>query len=159
MPYIHLTTFIAAPAERVFDLSRSIDLHKTSMQKYGEVPVQGTTFGLMNLNETVTWKAKHLFKERFLKIKLSFFKRPYLFIDEQVEGDFKSLKHEHYFKEIQNGTLMIDQFRYEIGRGKMGTLLNNIYLVKYMERLLNERNRLIKEVAETGQWKKFLATA
>ena len=31
MPLIHLTTFIAAPAERVFDLSRSIDVHKKSL--------------------------------------------------------------------------------------------------------------------------------
>lgn len=156
MPYIHLTTFIAAPVERVFDLSRSIDLHKISMQKYGEAPVQGTTFGLISEGETVTWKAKHLFKERFLKVKITFFKRPYLFIDEQLEGDFKMLKHEHYFKEIGNGTLLIDQFRYEIGRGKVGALFNRIYLAKYMERLLEERNKTIKEVAEGLQWKKFL---
>lgn len=156
MPYIHLTTYIAAPITRVFDLSRSIDLHKTSMKKYGEVAVQGTTFGLMGEGETVTWKAKHLFKERFLKVKLTFLKRPYLFIDEQVEGDFKSMKHEHYFKEIQNGTLLIDQFRYETGRGKLGELFNQAYLAKYMERLLEERNKMLKEVAEGQQWKKFL---
>lgn len=156
MPYIHLTTFVAAPIERVFDLSRSIDLHKMSMQKYGEVPVQGTTFGLLNQDETVTWKAKHLFKQRFLKVKLTFFKRPYVFIDEQVEGDFKSLKHEHYFKPIENGTLLIDQFRFEVGRGKAGLLLNKLYLTRYMERLLEERNRTIKEVAEGSQWQKYL---
>ena len=156
MPYIHLTTFIAAPIERVFDLSRSIDLHKMSMQKYGEVPVQGTTFGLMNQEETVTWKAKHLFKERFLKVKLTFLKRPFAFIDEQVEGPFKSLKHEHYFKAIENGTLLIDQFRFETGRGKLGTVFNNLYLTKYMERLLEERNQKIKEVAESSQWQKYL---
>jgi ligand-binding SRPBCC domain-containing protein len=156
MPYIHLTTFIAAPVERVFDLSRSIDLHKVSMQKYGEVPVQGTTFGLMNEGETVTWKAKHLLKERFLKVKLTFLKRPYVLIDEQVEGDFKMLKHEHYCKPIQNGTLLIDQFRYEIGRGKLGVVFNNVYLKKYMERLLEERNKTIKAVAEGPQWRKFL---
>ena len=156
MPYIHLTTFIAAPIERVFDLSRSIDLHKVSMQQYGEVPVQGTTFGLMNLDETVTWKAKHLFKERFLKVKLSFFKRPYVFIDEQVEGPFKSMKHEHYFKPIENGTLLIDQFRFDVGRGKVGTVFSNLYLTRYMERLLEVRNKKIKEVAETAAWQKYL---
>lgn len=156
MPYLHLTTFIAAPIERVFDLSRSIDLHKMSMQQYGEVPVQGTTFGLMNLDETVTWKAKHLFKQRFLKVKLTFFKRPHAFIDEQVEGPFKSLKHEHYFKAIENGTLLIDQFRFEIGRGKVGTVFNNLYLTKYMERLLEQRNKMLKDVAETTQWQKYL---
>ncbi len=157
MPYIHLTTFVAAPPERVFDLSRSIDLHKISMQKYGEVPVQGTTFGLIGEGETVTWKAKHLFKERFLKVKTTFLKRPYLFIDEALEGDIKMMKHEHYFKEIENGTLMIDQFRYEIGRGKLGDVFNHVYFTRYMERLLEERNKTIKEVAESKGWKKYLS--
>ena len=36
MPFIHLTTFIEAPVQRVFDLSRSIDVHKLSMQRYAE---------------------------------------------------------------------------------------------------------------------------
>ena len=39
MPVIHLTTFIAAPVQRVFDLSRSIDLHKHSMAKHKEEPI------------------------------------------------------------------------------------------------------------------------
>ena len=39
MPNIHLTTFIAAPVERVFDLSRNIDLHKESMTKHKEEAV------------------------------------------------------------------------------------------------------------------------
>jgi hypothetical protein len=69
---------------------------------------------------------------------------------------FEMLKHEHYFKPIQNGTLMIDQFRYEIKSGRLGDLLNKVYLTKYMERLLEERNTVIKEVAEGPQWKKFL---
>ncbi|HUQ97745.1 MAG TPA: SRPBCC family protein [Chitinophagaceae bacterium] len=157
MPYIHLTTFIAAPAARVFDLSRSIDLHKASMKKYGEAAVQGTTFGLIGQGDTVTWRAKHLFKERFLKVKLTFLKKPYLFIEELAEGDFKSLKHEHYFKEIENGTLLIDQFRYEIGRGKLGVVFNNVYLKKYIERLLEERNKMLKEVAEGSGWKNYLS--
>ena len=156
MPYIHLTTFIAAPIDRVFDLSRSIDLHKASMKKYTEAAVQGTTFGLMGTGETVTWRAKHLYKERFLKVKLTFLKKPTSFIDEGVEGDFKMMKHEHHFKEIENGTLMIDQFRFEIGRGKLGALFTRFYLTKYVERLLEERNKFIKEVAEGKDWKKYL---
>jgi ligand-binding SRPBCC domain-containing protein len=156
MPYIHLTTFIAAPVERVFNLSRSIDLHKQSMKRYSEAAVQGTTFGLMGLGETVTFRAKHLFKERLLKMKITFLQSPHTFTDEQVEGGFEMLKHEHYFKPIQNGTLMIDQFRYEIKSGRLSDLFNKVYLTKYMERLLEERNTMIKEVAEGPQWKKFL---
>ena len=66
MPLIHLTTFIEAPVERVFDLSRNIQLHKESMKDHKEEAVAGTRFGLIGKNETVTWKAKHFFKTRIL---------------------------------------------------------------------------------------------
>jgi hypothetical protein len=59
MSFIHLTTFIAAPQERVFDLARSVDVHKYSMTNYREQIVKGTMTGLMGLNDEVTWKAKH----------------------------------------------------------------------------------------------------
>ena len=157
MPYIHLSTFIAAPHDRIFNLSRSVDLHKHSMSRYKEQIVNGTVSGLMNLNDTVTWKAKHLFKERVLEVKITQLKGPDYFIDEQVKGDFKMMKHEHYFKPIENGTIMIDQFRYEIAYGTMGSLFNKFYFEKYMTRLLEERNAFIKRAAEGNQWKQFLS--
>ena len=156
MPFIHLTTFIAAPMERVFDLCRSVSLHKYSMRNRQEKIIDGPMTGLMNLNDTITWKAKHLFKERILKVKLVQLQRPDFFIDEQVKGDFVMMKHEHYFKPIENGTIMIDQFHFEIKRGAIGKLVNKFYLEKYLTRLLSERNDVIKKVAETNQWKQFL---
>jgi ligand-binding SRPBCC domain-containing protein len=156
MPFIHITSFIAAPQERVFDLSRSVDLHKHSMKNYEENIVKGTMTGLMNLNDEVTWKAKHLFKERVLRIKLTELKSPDYFADEQVEGDFVMMKHEHYFKPIENGTIMIDQFRFELRYGFFGKLVNQFYLEKYMKRLLAERNAVIKKIAEGNQWKQYL---
>ena len=156
MPYIHLSTFIAAPHDRVFNLSRSVDLHKHSMSRYQEKIVNGKVSGLMNQNDSVTWKAKHLFKDRILEVKLTLLKVPDFFVDEQVKGDFKMMKHEHYFKPIENGTIMIDQFRYENAYGATGRLLNKIYLEKYLTRLLEARNAFIKKVAEGNQWKQFL---
>ena len=155
MHFIHLTTFIAAPQERIFDLSRSVDLHKNSMSKYKEKIINGTISGLMNPGDTVTWSAKHLFKERILKVELTKMQRPDYFIDEQVKGDFAMMKHEHYFKPIENGTLMIDQFHFET-RGALGKLINRIYLEKYMTQLLTARNEMIKQVAEGNQWKQFI---
>src|SRR3954471_23169953 len=103
MPLIHVTTFIEAPVERVFDLSRSIELHKESMSKHKEEAVAGTRFGLIEKDETVTWKAKHLFKMRLLRSRITTLSKPQLFIDEQVEGDFKMMQHEHHFKPCDNG--------------------------------------------------------
>lgn len=157
MPVIHLTTFIAAPQDRVFDLSRSVSLNKQSMSQHQEKIIDGVMSGLMNEGDTVTWKAKHLFRERILKVKLTKMQRPDYFADEQVEGDFASMKHEHHFKPIENGTIMIDQFHFESPRGLLGKWFNKIYLENYLKRLLLGRNELIKKAAESNQWKQFLS--
>jgi ligand-binding SRPBCC domain-containing protein len=156
MPKIHLTTFIQAPVERVFDLCRNVDLHKQSMAKYKEVAVAGIQFGMVEKDDTVTWKAKHLFKTRMLRSKITSMKKPEMFVDEQMEGDFKVLKHEHHFKPCENGTIMIDLFHFESPYGAIGKLFNRAYIIRYMKRLLEQRNKTIKEIAETDKWKKFL---
>lgn len=156
MPTIHLTTFIAAPVQVIFDLSRHIGLHKESMAAHKEEAVAGTRFGLIENDETVTWQAKHFFKNRLLRVKVTEMKKPETFISEQVEGDFKMMKHEHHFKPCDNGTIMIDLFHFESPYGILGQGFNNFYLTKYMKRLLEQRNKTIKEFAESDKWKKLL---
>ncbi|MFT3932229.1 MAG: SRPBCC family protein [Chitinophagaceae bacterium] len=156
MPTIHLTTFIAAPVERVFDLSRSIDVHKKSLAHTQEQAVAGTTSGLINEDETVTWKAKHLGKMRVLKVKISSMLPNQSFTDEMVNGDFKEMKHEHHFKQIKNGTIMIDLFSFESPYGGLGKFVNYVYLKRYLRKLLERRNQAIKEYAETDKWKFML---
>jgi ligand-binding SRPBCC domain-containing protein len=156
MPTIHITTFVAAPAEIVFDLSRSIDLHKQSMSKHKEEAVAGVRFGLIEKDETVTWKAKHLFKTRILKTRITEMKKPEMFTDEQAEGDFKLLKHEHYFKPCDNGTIMIDIINFESPYGTFGKGFNKVFLTKYLRKLIEQRNAVIKKFAEGSDWKRIL---
>lgn len=156
MPTIHLTTFVAAPADRVFDLARSIDLHRKSMAHTEEQAIAGTTAGLIGPDETVTWKAKHLMKTRILKSKITAMSRPVFFSDEMVDGDFKSLRHEHHFKRIDNGTLLIDLFHFETPYGGLGKIINDLFLTRYLKKLLEIRNQVIKEYAESEKWKFIL---
>ena len=156
MPTIHLTTFIAAPVQVVFDLSRHIGLHKESMSSYKEEAVAGTRFGMAEQDDTITWKARHLFKNRLLRVRITEMKKHDLFVDEQAEGDFKMMKHEHYFKPCENGTLLIDMFHFESPYGVIGQWFNSLYLTKYLRKLLEQRNKAIKEVAESERWKFLL---
>ena len=156
MSTIHLTTFIAAPVERVFDLARSVDMHKHTMTKHKEEAVAGIRFGLMEKNETVTWKAKHLFKTRFLRSEITEMKKPNRFIDEQVKGDFKKMRHEHHFKPCDNGTIMIDLLEFETPYGSFGRFVSKVFLTRYMKKLIEQRNLAIKEFAESERWRKYL---
>lgn len=156
MSSIHLTTFIAAPVSRVFDLARSIDMHKQSMKNHKEEAVAGIRFGLIEKNESVTWKAKHFFKTRFFRSEITEMKKPDMFIDVQVKGDFKMMKHVHHFKTCDNGTIMIDLLDFEPPYGTVGQLFSKLYLTRYMKNLLEQRNKVLKEFAESEKWRKFL---
>ena len=156
MPTIHLTTFVAAPVDRVFDLSRNIDLHKHSMSKHKEEAVAGVRFGLIEIDESVTWKAKHLFKTRMLRTRITEMVKPNMFVDEQAEGDFKMMRHEHHFKPCENGTIMIDIINFEAPYGSAGKLVNSLFLTRYMKKLIEHRNKVIKEFAESDKWRKLL---
>jgi AcrR family transcriptional regulator len=55
------TTFIAAPIDRVFDLSRSVEVHLLA-NVHGNEQALATgeiTTGLVDLGQQVTWRAKH----------------------------------------------------------------------------------------------------
>ena len=54
--FIYLTLALCqAPISVVFDLSRSIDLHKISTQQTKEEDIPGVTSGLIKKGEWVTW--------------------------------------------------------------------------------------------------------
>ena len=82
--------------------------------------------------------------------------KPKLFVDEQVEGDFKMLKHEHHFKPCDNGTIMIDLVEFEPPYGGVGNLFSKLYLTRYLKNLLEDKNKVLKEFAESDKWKRLL---
>lgn len=156
MPSIHLTTFIHAPLQRVFNLSRCIKLHEISTKQTNEKAISTTAADLMNAGDIVTWQANHLFKKRSLKVAITEMEYNGYFKDQMVEGDFASMNHEHHFKPIANGTIMIDIFKFESPFGIAGKIFNSVYLTRYMHRLLTQRNMMLKQYAESDMWKSVL---
>jgi len=156
MPRIEIRTEIKSKKEIVFDLSRSIDLHKISTEQTNEEAIAGKTSGLIEMNESVTWRAKHFGVYQKLTSKITEFDKPNYFVDEMQKGAFKEFKHEHHFVELNGGTLMTDIFNYKSPLGVLGKLADKIFLEKYMTELLTERNRVVKEFAESEKWKELL---
>lgn len=156
MPKIEIQTEIKAHINLVFDLSRSIDLHKISIEHTNEEAIAGKTSGLIGLDESVTWRAKHFGVYQKLTSKIIEFDRPKYFADQMIKGAFKEFRHEHHFTEIKDGTLMTDFFDYKSPLGLLGKLVDKLFLKKYMTVLLVKRNRIIKEFAESNKWKELI---
>jgi len=156
MPTIQLETYIDAPIEKCFDLSRSVELHLHSTSKTKEKAIAGKTSGLLNLNETVTWSAVHLGFRQKLTTAITSYNRPFSFTDEQMKGPFKVMKHQHLFSKKDAHVCMIDNFYFEAPFGILGTLVARYYLKNYLHKFLVDRNKTIKIIAESTDWQKFI---
>ena len=156
MPIIKLETKINAPVERVFDLTRCIDLHKDSMSKYDEKAIAGVMTGLINMNETVTWEATHFGIKQNLTSKITAFERPHHFRDSMVTGAFKRFDHDHFFEASGGQILVKDVFDYDSPLGILGWIADALFVEKHLREMLKERNQIIKSIAESDDWRKFL---
>lgn len=158
MPLILLSTEIAAPVERVFDLSRSIDLHTESTVSTGERAVAGVTSGLIGFGEEVTWRARHFGIWQKLTVRITAFERPTHFADTMLGGAFRRMEHHHWFEPTAAGTIMRDEFSFESPLGVLGRIANALVLTRYMRAFLRERNRVIKATAESDDWRRYIST-
>lgn len=156
MPEINLTTIIKAPIKRCFDLARSIDLHLHTSARTNEEVIAGIRSGLINKGETVTWKATHFGITQTLTSEISEMDSPFMFEDKMLEGTFKKIQHQHLFEEESGKTIMKDIFIFESPFGIYGKLFNFLVLTNYMKRFLKQRNQIIKRVAESEEWRKYL---
>jgi ligand-binding SRPBCC domain-containing protein len=156
MPVIKIETKIEAPIERVFDLACSIDLHQQSMGHTQERAIGGVTTGLIDLGETVTWEAVHFGIKQRLTSKITVCERPSHLQDIMVNGAFKGFTHDHFLSETASGTLMKDVFDFTSPCGALGVMADYLFLENYMTGLLKKRNEVIKQAAESEDWRKFL---
>jgi ligand-binding SRPBCC domain-containing protein len=160
MVRIEEVTVIDAPIERCFDLARSVEVHLAGNVHYGEqaVAASGLTTGLIGLSDRVTWRAKHVGFWHNLTSEITRMDRPTYFRDQMVEGIFQSMEHDHYFRRLPSGaTEMKDVFQFAAPLPVLGWLSEHLVLRRYMRMLLHERNVAIRQIAESDDWRKYLA--
>jgi hypothetical protein len=88
MTIINITTQLKAPIQKVFDINRNIDIHQNSASGTNEKAIAGVTSGLINLNETVTWRGKHFGFYLNHKSRITAMNFYDYFVDEMEEGNY-----------------------------------------------------------------------
>jgi ligand-binding SRPBCC domain-containing protein len=152
-------TMVKAPIERCFDLARSVEVHLAGNIHWGEeaVAAAGVTSGLIGLGQHVTWRAKHFAVWHTLTSEITAMNRPAFFQDAMVQGPFQSMKHDHFFRARSDAeTEMRDVFVFEAPLGFLGRIAEIGFLGRYMKALLRERNTVLKRMAESEEWRKYL---
>src|SRR5690242_5895221 len=154
-------TAIRAPIERCFDLARSVEVHLAGNIHCGEAAVAtaGVTTGLIGIGQRVTWRAKHFSVWQRLMSEITAMDRPGYFQDTMIEGAFRFMQHDHFFRALSpDETEMRDVFRFAAPLPLLGRLAEIALLRRYMRALLRERNAVVKEIAESAAWQKYLAS-
>ncbi|HLK69856.1 MAG TPA: SRPBCC family protein [Bryobacteraceae bacterium] len=152
-------SLIRAPIARCFDLARSVEAHLAGNVHWGEAAMaeSGCTAGLLGLGQRVTWRAKHFAIWHRLTSEITAMDRPAYFRDTMIKGPFQSMQHDHVFQAISPSlTEMEDVFRFAAPLPLLGRLAEILVLRRYMQSLLRERNSVLKEIAESEEWRRLL---
>src|ERR1700731_4390101 len=152
-------TIINAPIERCFALARSVEVHLIANIHSGEqaLAIDGITSGLPELSQRVTWRAKHFGVWQNLTSEYTAIQSPTSFHATMVQGIFRPMQADHYFRTLPTGaTEMKDLFRLAAPLPILGPLAEALFLRRYMLSLLRERNAVIKQIAESSDWQRYL---
>ena len=150
---------IQASIERCFDLARSVEVHLAGNVHSGEtaVALAGVTTGLIGMAQRVTWRAKHLGVWQNLTSEITAMDPPAYFQDTMVQGAFRFMKHDRFFQPLSAGqTEMKDVFCFAAPLPILGPLAEIVFLRRYMRGLLHERNAVLKQIAESPDWRRYL---
>ena len=153
-------TVVEAPIERCFDLARSVEVHLVANIHSGEqaLAIGDITSGLPELSQQVTWRAKHFGLWQNLTSRFTAMRPPTYFQATMVKGIFRSMQADHYFRTLPSGaTEMTDHLRISSPPPILGLLAEKLFLHRYMLALIRERNAVIKQLAESSDWKFYLA--
>jgi len=147
------TMHVSAPIDRCFLLSTSIDLAAQILQMR---PVSGKLTGLLASNDEILWYGWKFGMPQMHESLITAYDRPNYFQDTMGRGRFKRFQHEHSFSEIGGHTLLQDKIRFSLPLGWIGDLVAKHLMVPYIASLLHRRLQILKKIAESDGWEKYL---
>lgn len=130
----------------MFHVSLDIDAHVASMSQSREPTISGVTAGRIGLGQTVAWRARHFGIWFTMTSKITALDRPHRFVDEQVQGPFRTFAHEHRFEDTRHGCRMTDTI--SVASPILGVVAERLVLVPYLRRLIRQRNLTLIRSAE-----------
>jgi ligand-binding SRPBCC domain-containing protein len=136
-----------------------VEVHLAGNVHCGEaaVAIDGVTSGLIAPKQRVTWRAKHFGVWQTLTSEITALDRPTYFQDTMIRGPFRSMSHDHFFRPLsRDETEMRGVFFFAAPLGILGRLAEFAVLRRYMQALLRERNAVIREIAESPAWRRYL---
>ena len=147
------TTHVNAPLDRCFLLGTSIKLVSRTLRMHA---LERNESGLLQPNDQLIWHGWKFGLPQMHETLVTAYDRPHYFQDSMGRGRFKRYQHEHTFTEIDGHTLLHDKIRFSLPLGWAGDTVAKTVIVPYIASLLHSHLQLLKRVAESEEWRKYL---
>jgi ligand-binding SRPBCC domain-containing protein len=144
---------INAPIERCFQLSTNIALTGRTL---GMRPIEGKTDGMITEGDRLIWAGWKFGLPQIHESLITGYEWPVFFQDTMGRGRFSRFQHDHQLVEIDGHTLLNDKLRFSLPLGWPGRLVAKYIVVPYLCRLLRRRMLLLRQLAETEEWRRYL---
>lgn len=149
MTRIVIETKIHAPIELCFDLARDVGAHAESAAFSSErVVAPGRIAGLLELGDLIAFEGHHFGVTQRFVARITALDRPRRFDDEMVDGVFKWLRHAHEFEFNHGVTTMRDILEWEPPFGRIGRIVDQLFLRRHMRRFVSTKQNTLKRIAE-----------
>ena len=147
------TTHVNAPLDRCFLLGTSIKLLSRTLRMHA---LERDQAGLLLPDDQLIWHGWKFGFPQMHETLITAYDRPHYFQDSMGRGRFKRYQHEHTFTEIDGQTLLHDKIRFSLPLGLAGDLVAKTVMVPYIAGLLHRHLQLLKRVAESEEWRRYL---
>ena len=144
---------INAPIERCFMLSTNIELVAKTL---GMKPIEGKTRGMIVAGDKLLWAGWKFGFPQMHETLITRYERPVFFQDTMGRGRFKRFQHDHHLFYMDGRTVLNDKIRFTMPLAGGGRIVARTILVPYISRVLRRRMKLLKKVAESQEWRKYL---
>jgi len=144
---------INAPMDRCFLLATHVGLTAQALEMQ---PVAGTVAGTLGPGDRVVWTGWRFGLPLVHEGLVTRYERPAFFQDTMARGRFRKYQHDHQFTEIDGHTLVVERLRFSMPFGPLGRQLGKRLVVPAVTKLLRRRVELLRQVAESYEWRRYL---
>ena len=147
---------IKAPLERCFLLSTNLELVQRTLGMRALETGRTRSSANIGAGERVVWVGWKFGLPLVHESEITRYEPLGFFQDTMVRGRFTRFQHDHSFTEIDGHVLLTESVKFSLPLGLLRRFVGRRYVVPYITELVRERMTLLRQVAESSEWKRYL---
>lgn len=118
----------------------------------GKITPPWLSFNIVSKDVTMRQGAQFNYVIRWLGLPMKWrsliskYEPPFIFVDEQVIGPYKTWRHQHTFLETSKGVIVGDHLEYSLPLGLLGAVAQKVLVKRQLEEVFRYRQRELTKI-------------